>query len=278
MSLADISTLALVGAGKMGGALLQGWLKGGLNPGAVTLIDPAPGKGILALVREQNLGLNPDPGAPGPGTMAPPEIVVIAVKPQVMGKVLPGFGDMARAGSTFVSVAAGQTIADIERALGTRARVVRAMPNTPAAVGAGISVLVANVNVPAQMRERAEALMASVGQVRWIGDEALMDAVTAVSGSGPAYVFHLVEAMAAAGEAAGLAPDLAMALARQTVIGGGALLKASPLTPDVLRQNVTSPGGTTAAALEVLMGENGLTPLMTRAVAAAKRRGEELAG
>ncbi|VAW12618.1 Pyrroline-5-carboxylate reductase [hydrothermal vent metagenome] len=273
MSLAEISSLALIGAGKMGGALLQGWLKGGLNPGAVTLIDPAPGAEILDVVSEHNLDLKSDPGA-----MAPPEIVVIAIKPQVMGEVLPGFGDMARGGATFVSVAAGQTIADIERVLGTRARVVRAMPNTPAAVGAGISVLVANVHVPSKMRCRAEALMASVGEVRWIDDEGLMDAVTALSGSGPAYVFYLVQAMAAAGEAAGLGPDLAMDLARQTVVGGGALLGASPLGADVLRQNVTSPGGTTAAALEVLMGEDGLTPLMTRAVAAAKRRGEELAG
>jgi len=273
MALAELSSLALIGAGKMGGALLRGWLAEGLKAASVTLIDPEPDAEIVALVEARHLGLNPDIGA-----MPPPEIIVIAVKPQVMGAILPQFGDMARSGATFISVAAGQTIADIERALGTRARVVRAMPNTPASVGAGISVLVANSHVPVAMRGQAEALMAAVGQVCWIDDEGMMDAVTALSGSGPAYVFHLVEAMAKAGEAAGLGPDLAMTLARQTVIGGGALMKASPLTPDVLRQNVTSPGGTTAAALEVLMGRDGLTQLMSKAVAAAKRRGEELSG
>jgi len=269
--LAEISALTLIGAGKMGGALLRGWLAGGLNPASVTLIDPEPDAEILALASKKHLNLNP-------GTVAASEFVVIAVKPQVMGAILPQFGDLARSGATFISVAAGQTIADIERALGTRARVVRAMPNTPASVGAGISVLLANSHVPATMRRQAEALMAAVGKVCWIDDEGLMDAVTGLSGSGPAYVFHLVEAMAAAGEAAGLDPDLAMTLARQTVIGGGALLEASPLAPDVLRQNVTSPGGTTAAALEVLMGSHGLTELMTTAIAAAKRRGEELSG
>jgi pyrroline-5-carboxylate reductase len=273
MNLADVGPLLLVGAGKMGGALLQGWLDGGLPSDAVTLLDPAPGGEIVGLVDESGLRLNPDLGG-----LTPPDIVILAIKPQTMAEVLPGLAAFARGGSTFLSIAAGQTIADIERGLGCEARIVRAMPNTPAAIGAGISVLVANDRVPAPTRAAAEALMASVGPVRWIDDEGLMDAVTAVSGSGPAYVFHLVECMAAAGLAAGLPADLAAVLARQTVVGSGALLGASTLTPETLRRNVTSPGGTTAAALEVLMAPDGLEALMTRAIAAARRRGEELGG
>lgn len=273
MSLDGIGPLLLIGAGKMGGALLQGWLDGGLPSERVTLLDPAPGGEITAMVDGNGLRLNPDLGK-----VLTPEIVVLAVKPQTMAEVLPGLAGFAGNGATFLSIAAGQTVADIERGLGQPAKIVRAMPNTPAAIGAGISVLFANDRVPAEIRDHAGALMAAVGPTRWIEDEGLMDAVTGVSGSGPAYVFHLVECMAAAGVAAGLPADLAEILARQTVIGSGALLGASKLPPETLRKNVTSPGGTTAAALEVLMAEDGLKPLMTRAVAAAKRRGEELAG
>lgn len=273
MSLSEIESLVLVGAGKMGGALLQGWLDGGLKPAAVSLIDPAAGDDIMALGSEMGFKVNPDYGALGV-----PEIIVIALKPQVMAKVLPDYAAAAEAGSTFLSVAAGQSIGDIERALGGKAQVVRIMPNTPVAVGAGASVLFANESVSAGMREISQALMETVGIVAWIDDESYMDAVTALSGSGPAYVFHLVECMARGGIAAGLPDVLAKKLARQTVIGGGALLDASPLEPDVLRKNVTSPGGTTAAALGVLMGENGLPSLITEAIAAAKKRGQELSG
>ena len=273
MSLRLISSLVLVGAGKMGGALLQGWLKGGLPGSAITLIDPQPSDEMAALAKSEGLALNPELG-----TITAPQLVVIAIKPQMMAAVLPSFAGIAAQGATFLSVAAGQTIADMERCLGGPAKIVRVMPNTPAAVGAGISVLVANDATPDDMRGHAETLMSAVGMVRWIEDEALMDAVTAVSGSGPAYVFHLVEAMAAAGVAAGIAPDLSMDLARQTVIGGGALMAASPLPAANLRENVTSPAGTTAAALDVLMADDGLPPLMVRAVAAAKKRGQELGG
>lgn len=273
MSLAGTGPLLLVGAGKMGGALLEGWLEGGLPSGAVTLLDPSPGGEVTALVDERGLTLNPDIAS-----LPVPDIVVIAVKPQITAEVLPRLAPFAGSGSVFLSIAAGQTIGDIEQQLGQPAAVVRAMPNTPAAVGAGISVLVANSRVPAAMRQRAEALMAAVGAVRWIEDEGLMNAVTAVSGSGPAYVFHLVECLAAAAVEAGLPRDLADVLARQTVIGSGRLLAGSALPPATLRKNVTSPGGTTAAALDVLMGDDGLEPLLTRAVAAAKRRGEDLGG
>lgn len=273
MSLAQISSLVLVGAGKMGGAMLEGWLRGGLAGSAVTVIDPQAGDEITALAKSHELTLNPELEK-----ISAPQLVVIAIKPQMMAAVLPSFAGIAAQGSTFISVAAGQTIADMERNLGGPAQIVRVMPNTPAAVGAGISVLVANDATPDDMRGHAETLMRAVGMVRWIDDEALMDAVTAVSGSGPAYVFHLVEAMAAAGVAAGLAPELSMDLARQTVIGGGALMAASLLPAATLRENVTSPAGTTAAALDVLMADDGLPPLMVRAVAAAKKRGQELGG
>ena len=265
--------LLLVGAGKMGSAMLEGWLALGLDPGRVAALDPHPPPETEALLAGKGIALNPDLA-----TLADPAVLVVAVKPQMAATVL---ADLARhlGPSTLVlSIMAGKTLAGIETLLSREAAIVRAMPNTPAAIGRGITVAVANARASARHRATADALLRSTGGVEWIEDEALMDAVTAVSGSGPAYVFHLVEALAAAGVAAGLPEPLAMRLARETVSGAGELLHRSEASPDVLRRNVTSPGGTTAAALEVLMGGEGLTTLMTKAVQAAGRRAGELAG
>jgi pyrroline-5-carboxylate reductase len=264
-----VTDLLLVGCGRMGSALVQGWLAGkaadhiwAVEPADVALADPR-----LHHVRDA-AGL--------PADLAP-EVVVLAVKPQMMPEALPAYRRFAGPGTLFLSIAAGRTLAYLEQGLGPEAAVVRAMPNTPAAIGQGISVLVANPLATPAQRQRAEALMQAAGQTAWIDDDALMDAVTAVSGSGPAYVFHLIETLAAAGHAAGLPADLAMRLARQTVVGSGALAGAASESPAELRIAVTSPKGTTQAALDVLMAPDGLQPLMTRAVAAAARRGRELA-
>jgi pyrroline-5-carboxylate reductase len=207
-----------------------------------------------------------------------PDVIVFAVKPQALDDIAPGYRPYAEAGAVALSIAAGKTIAVFERHLGGRAAIVRTMPNTPAAVGRGITVACANGHVTAAQRALCQALLEAVGEVAWVEDEALLDPVTAVSGSGPAYVFLLIECLAEAGIAAGLPADLAQRLARATVIGSGELARLSDETAAQLRKNVTSPGGTTAAALEVLMGERGLRELMTRAVAAATRRSRELAG
>jgi pyrroline-5-carboxylate reductase len=206
-----------------------------------------------------------------------PAMVIVAVKPQMMGEALPTLKALGNGGTVFLSIAAGTTIASFEKALGAQTPVVRAMPNTPAAIGRGITAVIGNAHVVETQLDLAETLLQAVGQTVRLEDEADMDAVTAVSGSGPAYVFHLIETLAAAGEAEGLAPDLAMALAKATVGGAGALAEEASEGPDQLRINVTSPGGTTAAALEVLMDEDsGFPNLLKRAVAAAARRGREL--
>jgi pyrroline-5-carboxylate reductase len=270
-SLENAGPVALVGAGKMGGALLEGWLARGLAPAQAVVIDPQPSVEIQALAG-RGVWLNPDRAA------APQaRVVVVAVKPQVAADVLAQVGGLVGEGTLVVSIMAGKTLAFLDSAL-PGAAAVRAMPNTPAAIGRGITVAVPNARVTAAQRQLAHDLLAASGAVEWIDDEALMDAVTAVSGSGPAYVFHLVEALAKAGAAAGLPPQLAATLARATVTGSGELLHRSPLDPATLRQNVTSPGGTTAAALNVLMAEDGLGALFTRAVAAATKRSRELAG
>jgi pyrroline-5-carboxylate reductase len=257
--------LVLLGCGKMGSALLAGWLARGVAPGAVCVIEPQPSDWLRAQGVRLNAGLPPDPA-----------VALIAVKPQMMGAALPGLAALG-AGTLFVSIAAGTTLAAFGRALGEGRRIVRAMPNTPAAVGRGITAIVGNAAAGAGDLALAEALLAAVGEVVRLPGEHLMDAVTAVSGSGPAYVFHLIEALAAAGAAQGLPPDLAMRLARATVTGAGELAHQSPESAAQLRVNVTSPGGTTAAALAVLMDEGaGLPPLMARAVAAATARGREL--
>jgi pyrroline-5-carboxylate reductase len=263
-------TLVLAGAGKMGGAMLAGWIAGGLQASRVAVIEPHPADQILALA-EKGIRLNPPPSRTGAV-----DTLVIAVKPQSFGEAGAALKPLIGAATLVVSIMAGMPIAAISRICG--GAVVRAMPNTAAAIGRGITVAVPAPDVSAAQRATADALLRATGAVEWIDDETLMDAVTAVSGSGPAYVFLLAEELARAGVEAGLPAELATRLARETVAGSGELLHRSELGPATLRHNVTSPGGTTAAALDVLMGPNGLQPLLTRAVAAATRRSRELAG
>ncbi len=269
-NLADLpGNILLVGAGKMGSALLEGWLGLGLDASRIAVMEPRPSREIMAL---SGRGLRLDP-APGAAVSA----VVVAVKPQAAPEVMPTLAPFVTASTVVVSIMAGRPLRSLENAL-PAAALVRAMPNTPAAVGRGITVAVANARVGDAQRGLVDALLSAVGAVEWVDDESLMDAVTALSGSGPAYVFLLVEAMARAGAVAGLPSGLSETLARATVAGAGELLRRSPLDAATLRQNVTSPDGTTAAALEVLMANDGLMPLMTRAVAAATRRAHELGG
>jgi pyrroline-5-carboxylate reductase len=270
-SLAHLNkTILLVGAGKMGGAMLEAWLGLGLEPQYAAVLEPQPAREVSALAGR---GLRLNPAATAAGDVS---AIVIAVKPQVAPDVIPALAPYVGAGTVVVSIMAGRTLGFLEATLSQRAALVRAMPNTPAAIGRGITVAVPNVRVSARQRELVHALLSATGAVEWIADEALMDAVTAVSGSGPAYVFLLAEALAQAGAAAGLPRELAARLARATVAGAGELLERSPLDPASLRQNVTSPGGTTAAALEVLRGPEGLAELMERAVAAATERSRQL--
>jgi len=267
--------LLLVGCGKMGGALLGGWLTGGMATDAVAVVEPH-GASVAAL------DLVPAPLVVATLDDLPesfvPRTVVFAVKPQALDSVVPPYRRLARPGTVFLSIAAGKPIAFFEARLGAGAAVVRAMPNTPAAIGRGITAAIANAAASPDDRAICDRLLGAVGAVAWLDDEAQMDAVTAVSGSGPAYVFHMVEALAAAGEAAGLPADLSMRLARTTVAGSGELLHRAAEDAATLRRNVTSPGGTTEAALAVLMAEGGLTALMTEAVRAAQRRSVALSG
>jgi pyrroline-5-carboxylate reductase len=269
-ALQDIQgTLVLAGAGKMGGAMLSGWLARGLAAKNVAVIEPHPSDDIKSLVAK-GLRLNPPPKDIGAVAT-----LVVALKPQMFREAEAMLKSFAGPATLVVSIMAGTPIASIAEVCG--GSVVRAMPNTPAAIGRGITVAVAANNVSAEQRATADALLRATGSVEWIDDEHLMDAVTAVSGSGPAYIFLLAEELARAGVEAGLPVELATKLARETVAGSGELLHRSELASATLRQNVTSPGGTTAAALEVLMGPDGLQPLLTRAVAAATRRSKELA-
>ena len=264
-------TLALVGAGNMGGALLEGWLDAGLAGERVVVLDPG-----LAAERRARWGGRGVAFPENARVAAAPDILVLAVKPQTMGAVLADVAGLVGRGTLVVSVAAGIPIATLAAALGPDTAIVRAMPNTPSQVARGVTVCCATPRVTDAQRAAADALMRAVGTVEWIDDEVLMDAVTAVSGSGPAYAFLLAETMAAAGERAGLPADLALRLARETVAGAGELLRRSSETPATLRRNVTSPGGTTAAALDVLMADDGLPALMERAVARAAERSREL--
>jgi len=266
--------LVLVGCGQMGSAMLRGWLARGaaerfmvVEPaGAPAGLAEAAGVGAVRWHRTaDNLPAGPAPDA-----------VVFAVKPQLIDAVMPAYRRWVRPQTLFLSIAAGTTIAGIARHLG-EAAIVRCMPNTPAAIGRAITVACPNPRVSAAQRQLCDALLAAIGDSTWVEDEALMDAVTAVSGSGPAYVFLLIEALAEAGAQVGLPADLALRLARATVAGAGELARLSPETPAKLRENVTSPGGTTRAALDILMAENGLAPLLERAVAAATARSRALA-
>jgi pyrroline-5-carboxylate reductase len=254
--------------------MLEGWLKRGMKASQVIVQDPAPPADVKAVLDRHGITCV---AAAETGGRAP-AVILMAVKPQVMEAVFPTVARLAGSDTMVLSIAAGRTIASFERHLQANRAVIRAMPNTPAAIGRGITVCCPNAHVTAQQRMLAADLLSAVGEVDWVGDERLIDAVTAVSGSGPAYVFLLAECLAKAGEAVGLEPALARKLADATVAGSGELMRQSGLDPAILRQNVTSPGGTTAAALGVLMSEDGLQPLMTKAVAAAERRGRELAG
>jgi len=268
--------LLLIGCGKMGSALLQGWLSQGIAASAITVVEPNPD---MAAGLAAKFGVTAANTAEDLGADFAPDVVILAVKPQVMDPVLQSFTHLVqdREGPVFLSIAAGRTIASFEARLGRQAAIVRAMPNTPAAVGRGITVGCANTVVSLVQRDLCDRLMSAVGTVEWVDDEGHMDAVTAVSGSGPAYVFLLAEAMAKAGRTAGLPPQLSEKLAHATVAGAGELLYHSTEPAATLRENVTSPGGTTAAALAVLMDPHGLDPLVAKAIMAATRRSRELA-
>ncbi len=258
--------LVLLGCGKMGTALLTGWLAAGVPAASVWVIEPHPTDWLRSLGVHLNVGVPPSPA-----------VAVLAVKPQMMGAALPALQALGNGKTLFVSIAAGTSIATFAQALGERTPIVRTMPNTPAMVGRGITGICANAQAGAAGLALAHQLMLAVGQVVELDSEDQIDAVTAVSGSGPAYVFHLIEAMAQAGVAQGLSAEVAMQLARATVCGAGELAYQSPDAASQLRINVTSPGGTTAAALAVLMDpETGFPPLLERAVKAAADRGREL--
>ncbi|MBC7281359.1 pyrroline-5-carboxylate reductase [Hoeflea sp.] len=263
--------LVLVGAGNMGGAMLSGWLDSGIDPAAIVVIDPKTTDAMslrLASARVRLETVAPDGLVAG--------ILMLAVKPQIMDNVVAGLGGLVGPQTVTLSIAAGKTIAYFEERLG--GAVVRTIPNTPAMIGRGITGAVANAAVSAEAKAEIDRLLSVCGPVEWVEDEALIDAITAVSGSGPAYVFYLVECMAEAGRKCGLPADLAMRLARATVTGAGELMHQSPDGAATLRQNVTSPNGTTAAALAVLMADDGIQPLFDKALKAAADRSRELAG
>jgi pyrroline-5-carboxylate reductase len=270
MDMTDIADrgLVLLGCGKMGSAMLAGWLDGGLPATSVWVLDPYPSDWLKQTGVTINGGLPQNPA-----------IVLIAVKPQMMGDALPGLQALGNGDTLFISVAAGISCASYEAMLGEKTPIVRAMPNTPAAIGRGITALIGNGRSSGADMDLAETLLSAIGQTVRLQSEDQMDAVTGVSGSGPAYVFHLIETLAAAGAAQGLPADLAMKLAKATVAGAGALAEAAEEDPAQLRVNVTSPNGTTQAALEVLMDkDSGFPPLLSRAVAAAANRSKELSG
>jgi pyrroline-5-carboxylate reductase len=273
MSLKLDGTLVLAGAGNMGGAMLAGWLAHGLAPAQVLVQDPQPPPAMAALLAKHGIV-----SAPTLTLTAPPSVMVMAVKPQVMEDVFPALARQAGRDTVVLSIAAGRSIASFEKHLPAKTAVVRSMPNTPASVGRGITAAVGNAHVTAQQKAMCDSLLRGVGAVVWVDREDQIDAVTAVSGSGPAYVFLLAECLAEAGRKVGLPADLAAELARWTVAGAGELLHRSDLPSDQLRRNVTSPGGTTHAALQVLMRDpDGMQELLTEAVAAATRRSRELA-
>lgn len=274
MALTLDGDLILAGAGNMGGAMLAGWLERGLDAKRILVQDPSPPPAIAALLAKNGITAQ---AAIAPRA-TPPAVLLVAVKPQIMEDVFPGMARLVGPDTVVLSIAAGKTIAGFERHLPKGSAVVRSIPNTPASVGRGITVATANASVTPRQKAMCDALLSAIGEVAWVDDEALIDPVTAVSGSGPAYVFYLAECLAEAGVKAGLEPELAAKLARWTVAGAGELLHRSDLPAGVLRQNVTSPNGTTFAALQVLMGEKGIQPIMTEAILAATKRSRELAG
>lgn len=271
MALAQVSDrgLFLLGCGKMGSAMLAGWLAGGVDAKAVHVLDPQPSDWLQSLTAQ---GLNLNAGVP-----VAPAVALLAVKPQMMGAALPQVAALGGGETLILSVAAGTPISTFEATFGANTPIIRAMPNTPAAIGKGITAIIGNGAATETHLALAEALLATIGQVVRLDDEDQMDAVTGVSGSGPAYVFHMIEALAAAAEAEGLPKALSMQLAKATVAGAGALAEAATETPSQLRVNVTSPAGTTEAGLRVLMNDaDGLPPLMRATVKAATDRSREL--
>jgi pyrroline-5-carboxylate reductase len=265
--------LLLVGAGKMGGAMLEGWLKQGIDPAKISIIDPAPPPEVETLIERARISFNPPFSSIGNT-----EVVVIAVKPQNAAEAMPALVPLKASRPLVLSIVAGKTTAFFEKYFGTDAAIVRTMPNTPAAIGRGISAMAPNRNVSEAQRALARALLSAIGEVVTVEDERQIDAVTALSGSGPAYVFFLTECMTEAGKKLGLSEEVAARLARATVAGAGELMHRSGLPAARLRQNVTSPEGTTHAALEVLMAENGMMKLFEEALKAAEKRSRELAG
>jgi pyrroline-5-carboxylate reductase len=262
--------LLLIGAGKMGAAMLEGWLARGLPAKKISVVEPEPGSRVRALAK-RGLILNSRKRPKA-------SVIVLAVKPQIAPDILAAAARSVGKSTLVLSIMAGRTLGFLEKALPAGTPVVRAMPNLPASIGRGITVAAGNKRVGKPQRELAGALLAATGRVEWVEDEKLLDAVTAVSGSGPAYVFLLAEALTQAAVDAGLPALLAARLARETIAGSGELLRLSRLDAATLRKNVTSPGGTTAAALDVLMGPGGMETLLTTAVAMATRRSRELAG
>ncbi len=264
--------LVLLGAGKMGGAMLQGWLEAGISASNIVIYDPAPSDEIARLIDDQKISLNPDVAS-----LENVEIILAAVKPQIMESALATILPLKSHHPLILSIAAGKTIAGFEAAFGKDAAIIRSIPNTPSAIGQGITAISANANVSDDQMQLASALLSSIGEVVTVADESQIDAVTGLSGSGPAYVFYLTECLAKAGIDQGLDPDLAMSLARATISGAGALMKQTGIDAATLRKNVTSPNGTTFAGLNVLMADDGLQPLVSKTVKAATERSRELA-
>ncbi|VAV94306.1 Pyrroline-5-carboxylate reductase [hydrothermal vent metagenome] len=264
--------LVLLGAGKMGGAMMEGWLAAGIVPSQLVIFDPAPAKEILTLIKNHGLLLNPDVS-----TLSNVDVILTAVKPQIMDTALETVLPLKNQNPLILSIVAGKTIESFEQHFGRDASVIRTIPNTPAAVGRGITAMAANGNVTEAQTGLAKILLASIGEVVTVDDENQIDAVTGLSGSGPAYVFYMTECLAKAGEAQGLNSELAMQLARATVEGAGELMRATGTDAATLRKNVTSPNGTTQAGLEVLMADDGLETLLEKTVDAATRRSRELA-
>jgi len=264
--------LVLLGAGKMGGAMMEGWLAAGIVPSQLVIFDPAPAKEMLTLIKNHGLSHNPDVAS-----LTNVEVILTAVKPQIMDKALVTVLPLKSQKPLVLSIAAGKTIASFENHFGKDASIIRTIPNTPAAVGRGITAMAANDNVSQAQMALAGALLASIGEVVSVASEDQIDAVTGLSGSGPAYVFYMTECLAKAGEAQGLAPELAMQLARATVEGAGELMRVTGTDAATLRENVTSPNGTTHAGLQVLMADGGLGELIEKTVDAATKRSRELA-
>jgi pyrroline-5-carboxylate reductase len=272
MSINLKGTLVLAGAGKMGSAMLEGWLKAGADPKKIVAVDPMPPPEVADMLKRHGIRHNPPVAS-----ISDAEVIIIAVKPQVMDDVLPNLVSLKSSHPLILSVAAGKTIATFAKHFGDDAAIIRTMPNTPAAIGRGITAMVPNAHVTKPQMDLANALLSSTGEVVTVANEGMIDLVTAVSGSGPAYIFYLTECMAAAGEKIGLPPELAMQLARATVAGSGELMRQSGIDAATLRKNVTSPNGTTYAALQVLMADNGMMQLFEKAITAAADRSKELA-